>query len=765
MTAVRSRGDAGHRSQPARIAVSLPQNPDHDRHHRQQGLRQGRHAHPRHRHRRGCRSCWRSSPRRSGAGWRRATSRPARTRFCTVPGGKGEIDLVLTGVRDARRSLGARAPAAQARAGALLPRQGAGGARRGQGRVRLGARKLPVHALQEGAPQARRPAARPFGESGRGARARGGGEARARPREHAGGGHGSRGALRHRARAGGPLRRGVRRVGGRRVAGAELPGHPCRGPRGGARAATARAQLGQPEASAPRHRRQGRVLRHRRPRHQGRRGHAPHEEGHGRRRARDRAGAARDAAEAPLPPAAPRAGRRERDRRQRLSPGRRGAHAPWPHGRDRQHRCRGPRRPVRCARLRGGGQAQARDRLRHPHGRGARGARAGAAGAVRERREVRGEAPRGERGGRGSGLAPAAVAQLPAPLRQRHRGLQQLRQGRLRRRHRRRALPRLVRAGVDAVGALRHLRVERHLAPGTSAGRGCDGPARGAAALPRGAPGGVRQPLCPGRFTRRAAFRRVPRREAAKARDRGDARGKRDRPNHPAALLGLGGLRAPRGGCLAAASLVPAVVLARGRVRGPGAGRPRRLRAAPPGHPPQLPGHRALPLLLRVHPPRDPPVLHRGGHRPHAVLARAALHHLPARQGRGRQAPLRHADGLLRAALRVDQPLDRARGDREPRLPHRDRRGARGQALLGERLQHLGHELRRAFGQRHPRAERGRAARALLPRHRRGLGLPLPPRARRRPRLGDRQRLLRLPRRRGPLQRGALRRQRHLRTR
>ena len=50
-------------------------------------------------------------------------------------------------------------------------------------------------------------------------------------------------------------------------------------------------RLGRRRAPARRDRRQGRVLRHRRPRHQGRRRHAQHEEGHGRRRARDRAGA------------------------------------------------------------------------------------------------------------------------------------------------------------------------------------------------------------------------------------------------------------------------------------------------------------------------------------------------------------------------------------------------------------------------------------------------------------------------------------------
>ena len=64
---------------------------------------------------------------------------------------------------------------------------------------------------------------------------------------------------------------------------------------------------------------------------------------------------------------------------------------------------------------------------------------------------------------------------------------------------------------------------------------------------------------------------------------------------------------------------------------------------APPLDPAQLPGHRAPALPVRVHPPRDAPVLHRGRQRGRAVLAPAALARLPARQGRSRQAPAGHA--------------------------------------------------------------------------------------------------------------------------
>ena len=83
-----------------------------------------------------------------------------------------------------------------------------------------------------------------------------------------------------------------------------------------------------------------------------------------------------------------------------------------------------------------------------------------------------------------------------------------------------------------------------------------------------------------------------------------------------------------------------------------------------------------------------------------------------------------------------------------------------GPAVQREHLQHLGDELRLALGQRDPRAQRRRQARQLRPRHRRGLDQPPPPRARRRPDLGDRLGLLRLLQRRRLVLRGALRRQR-----
>ena len=94
---------------------------------------------------------------------------------------------------------------------------------------------------------------------------------------------------------------------------------------------------------------------------------------------------------------------------------------------------------------------------------------------------------------------------------------------------------------------------------------------------------------------------------------------------------------------------------------------------------------------------------------------------------------------------------------REP-LRITDRRPGLHAALLGLDLQHLGHELRLAQRQRHPRAERRRQARRLRARHRRRRLQPLSPRGRRRPHLGDRLGLLRLPQRRRHLLARAVRR-------
>ena len=135
-------------------------------------------------------------------------------------------------------------------------------------------------------------------------------------------------------------------------------------------------------------RRQGRVLRHRRPEPQGRRRHALDEEGHGRRRARDRAGRPGDGSEAAgaAEPAGARGGKCRG--RQRDASGRGDHHPRRPHRGGGQHRRRRPAGAVRCADLRLRAEARPDRRLRHPHRRRARGAGAGPARAVQQPRRA-----------------------------------------------------------------------------------------------------------------------------------------------------------------------------------------------------------------------------------------------------------------------------------------------------------------------------------------------------------------------------------------
>ena len=111
-----------------------------------------------------------------------------------------------------------------------------------------------------------------------------------------------------------------------------------------------------------------------------------------------------------------------------------------------------------------------------------------------------------------------------------------------------------------------------------------------------------------------------------------------------------------------------------------------------------------------------------GDHDGRAVLAPAALARLPARQGRARQAAVRHA-ARRRTRTATSGSTTRSRRRRSPSHDFRvlDRRRPCAQPYSAQRLQHLGDELRRAVGQRDPRAQRGREARRLRPRHRRGL--------------------------------------------
>ena len=184
---------------------------------------------------------------------------------------------------------------------------------------------------------------------------------------------------------------------------------------------------------------------------------------------------------------------------------------------------------------------------------------------------------------------------------------------------------------------------------------------------------------------------------------------------------------------------------------------------AAPCDPAQLPRARARPLPAGVHPPRDPAVLHREEHRGQAVQPRPALDRLRPRQGPGRSQGLRHGEGHRRDRLRVPAAHHR------PGSPGRGAAdGARGRAGLRSALrdapdEHLLDVLRLAVEERRAGHEQGRGHGRVRARDRRGRADRVPPRQRRRPVLGDRLRVLRLPVRRRALQPRALRREGPLR--
>ena len=157
---------------------------------------------------------------------------------------------------------------------------------------------------------------------------------------------------------------------------ARLPQHPRGRPGVELRAAAGRFCLGRRDASEGDDRRQGRLLRFRRTRHQAVRWHVAHEKGHGRSRVRARARTTGHGIAAAGAPARADPRRRERNRRQRVSARRRHPHAQGPHGRGRQHRRRRPAGALRCDR---GGRRRAagpHDRPGDADGCGTRRARA-----------------------------------------------------------------------------------------------------------------------------------------------------------------------------------------------------------------------------------------------------------------------------------------------------------------------------------------------------------------------------------------------------
>ena len=159
----------------------------------------------------------------------------------------------------------------------------------------------------------------------------------------------------------------------------------------------------------------------------------------------------------------------------------------------------------------------------------------------------------------------------------------------------------------------------------------------------------------------------------------------------------------------------------------------------------QLSGDGASALALRRLSSGDPPVLHRERRGRHALQPGSPQPGLRARQERACRRALRHRTGCLRAGLRVVRPFPGTEAPGGDALPGRGRRPGLQAALFHGPAQCLGHELRGAQRQCHPRPQQGRQAGRLRPRHRRGRAHQVPPGARRRSRLGNRQRLLRLP--------------------
>ena len=204
----------------------------------------------------------------------------------------------------------------------------------------------------------------------------------------------------------------VRTDRGRRPAGAEFSADPRGRPRRRPGAAPHRHELGRSGGPQGHAGRQGRVLRHRRARHQARQRHAADEEGHGRRR--ERAGARPHDHGPQAERAAARAdpGGRELDFRRRIPAARHLSLAQGIAGRGRQYRCRRTPDPCRCAGARRRGGAGTSRRHGHAHRRRPRRARARPAAVLYRRRGAcgrrRAPRPRRER----SGVALTAVAAL-----------------------------------------------------------------------------------------------------------------------------------------------------------------------------------------------------------------------------------------------------------------------------------------------------------------------------------------------------------------
>mmetsp|Transcript_32347 Transcript_32347/g.108992 ORF Transcript_32347/g.108992 Transcript_32347/m.108992 type:complete len:236 (-) Transcript_32347:501-1208(-) len=171
--------------------------------------------------------------------------------------------------------------------------------------------------------------------------------------------------------------------------------------------------------------------------------------------------------------------------------------------------------------------------------------------------------------------------------------------------------------------------------------------------------------------------------------------------------------------------------------------------------PAQLPRADPRPLFPRVHPARDPAVPHRRRPASRAFLQTGAVRCVSTFKGRAGHARLGDASGRLQRRLRVGEPHDvsgglgRRRGPRDYRWPRLS------PTVLRLASQHLRNVLRRFVGARRRGAESGGHAGRVLPQHRRGRHLPLPPHRRRR-RLEHRHGLLCLWRERRDSRRAAV---------
>jgi hypothetical protein len=167
--------------------------------------------------------------------------------------------------------------------------------------------------------------------------------------------------------------------------------------------------------------------------------------------------------------------------------------------------------------------------------------------------------------------------------------------------------------------------------------------------------------------------------------------------------------------------------------------------ADPAHHPAALPNHRACQVLDGVHPARDQAVLHRVQHRGGTIRQGDPRPGLRACQGHQGRRAVRYRARRQRDWLRVPAAFHPGALRREPRPEGAPRRPGLHPAVRHCDAQRFGDELRRAVRQRDRGAQRGGGTRRVRPRHRRRRHRPASHERGRRPDLGDRVGLFRLP--------------------